>query len=1750
MTSADDNTNDANSREPGDNSEPDTSAIPADQEPAGEQSHEEKTVEEPAVASQPARSERGPYLLRVIRECIEIYLKLAAVNAVVIVLVFFSPQVRIAFAHVVQAFNGLESGTLEVHAPASITTKERFSLRLDRDGAPGKFRLKIYKKTNDPRLMSGVGQKEFELSPNVLVRENRLFETLSNTPAVWEGGGTYHFVDYGQVMAVTTVDTALPVGDYFYLLEDPVAMGRESGSHGTREAGAFRVTDLGLIIKASHDKFLAKVFNLLTLEPVAGAKVQMSHRLAKDYDEVTATTGKDGLVVVPATPDIAESRQQLVWSATAGGSKATNWQYFYVDPERTDSPQRRGQTSMQPTFGAFGAGSFPALASRRNTYMVCDRPVYRLGQDVFVKSITRLINDDGLYTKTNEAIDVIVRDSQNAEIAKFALRTGQFGDADFKFTIPKEGHTGNYNVSITYPDGLTCSKTIEILQYRKPEFLVELVPSTGHTVAGKKLKTKLVAKYFFGGPVRNAKVEYRVQSSANYQTRDSLRELSEEENYFRYFLNDGNTGNSPCYGNSYYSRATESVNIEGTAITNDAGEAEIEIGTASGRLNDTSPFDQANLEQDYIVSAKVTDLSRKVVEGSGSALVTPSDIALILKSDRQVLAAGEHVKASVLVRDYDGKKIGPQEITVVLDAWDYDWKASKYRLNKTISRTKVVADKDGIANIDVPIASNVSGGEYFLRVESKDKNGFKCGDSCRLWLQGPEMATGTEDLPSIQILTDKNAYKPGDKIRALIQLPAFKGSSRATGLATIERRTIHSYRNLSFEGRQKVIEISVDESFIPNVFLSVCSVDGSHQYRSQEKAIFVYPEKKVLNVDLSSDKSKYEPGQEVTIKARVTTGDGKAAPNTQLTLAVADESIFSIHEDDTPGIIGQFYTPDRDYIRTLVSFEGAPEFKDIFPAIIDFERPNLFGSHWNSFMPVPPAVSTAAFSCGWSGGTNCSSGSQSGDACVIQGCNTAGTVRQAELRLPDLVPAPPPPPPPPAAPFKKDVVLRKEFKDTALWAPHAVTDKDGVASWKIKAPDNLTKWRASLHGISADSKGGDAYGEFSTTKDLLARLSMPRFFTEQDQSVITGIVHNYSGKRQKVDLELKSSDLISLEAPSRQKLDLAPDSEARFTWPMRALLEGKAEITLKAVGETKSDGLVEKIPVRAFTYPAFACKNGILKEDSDSVKLPLKLAKDAKQGNGRFTLNMACSAIGPVLGDFDALIEYPYGCTEQTMSRMVPSMVAMQLHKSLGVPMTDATKVRLWNVYRQAIRTIISYQNNDGAWGWWPGDNSDVFLTAYVMEGLYRLRQAGFTYDTSLLDSGKSALNQLTSSLTQPKWTIDVATDHAYGLYAMSLFGERLSNEAVQRQLKNLRHLPPEGLAYLTLALKKSGRTKEAEPVYKRLLELAHHDWDYVEWDHKPEMWNKFGFTGSYDYTFQFSGVESTALALRAVLAMEPENEKLLTSIRRWLLVQHDENGWSNTKTTAAVFLSLLEDEINSRGGKATHFRADAIVSNKTLASMLFNEKDQYAADKTMEFAVKSTDEFIEVKKIGPGRLYYNSLLKYDRPMTAGRQGVALASPPGLVIERAFCKPEPYTDPQTKVESFREVPIVQPVKVGDEIMMVVSVNSPIQIPYMKVEVPLPSGAEVVTEGALVGTSANCVGGNKDWWLTHYDVLDDRVVFFVRDLTPAPKQFRVFLRFEMPGKYNVVPVSLESMYSKFVRGYSQADQLTVIETKGK
>ena len=112
------------------------------------------------------------------------------------------------------------------------------------------------------------------------------------------------------------------------------------------------------------------------------------------------------------------------------------------------------------------------------------------------------------------------------------------------------------------------------------------------------------------------------------------------------------------------------------------------------------------------------------------------------------------------------------------------------------------------------------------------------------------------------------------------------------------------------------------------------------------------------------------------------------------------------------------------------------------------------------------------------------------------------------------------------------------------------------------------------------------------------------------------------------------------------------------------------------------------------------------------------------------------------------LVDYPYGCVEQTMSRFLPSVMAQRAVQQTPVTLPPEVMKKLPDVLNKGLNRLYNFQHADGGWGWWQRDANNGTMTTYVVYGLARCKSTGTHVDDGVLQAG---CRYLTSKLHNQK---------------------------------------------------------------------------------------------------------------------------------------------------------------------------------------------------------------------------------------------------------------------------------------------------------------------------------------------------------------------------------------------------------------
>ena len=257
------------------------------------------------------------------------------------------------------------------------------------------------------------------------------------------------------------------------------------------------------------------------------------------------------------------------------------------------------------------------------------------------------------------------------------------------------------------------------------------------------------------------------------------------------------------------------------------------------------------------------------------------------------------------------------------------------------------------------------------------------------------------------------------------------------------------------------------------------------------------------------------------------------------------------------------------------------------------------------------------------------------------------------------------------------VMIRKDFADLIKWIGSVETDDNGIAEVPVTFPDNLTTWKIKTWAMAHGTRVGEGAAEVITSKDLIIRLQAPRFFVEKDEVVLSAVVHNYLKTEQAatISLELEGGTLTS-SSPLSVERTIKAGGETRIDWRSKVTGEGEAIVRMKVITVDDSDAM-------EMTYPVYV--HGILKQeawsrvidpDADTTSITVKVPAERRPEQTRLEIRYSPTIAGSIVDAIPYLAEYPYGCTEQTLNRFVPTVIAQKLIKEMGIDLEDVRNKR------------------------------------------------------------------------------------------------------------------------------------------------------------------------------------------------------------------------------------------------------------------------------------------------------------------------------------------------------------------------------------------------------------------------------------------------------------------------------------------
>lgn len=377
-------------------------------------------------------------------------------------------------------------------------------------------------------------------------------------------------------------------------------------------------------------------------------------------------------------------------------------------------------------------------------------------------------------------------------------------------------------------------------------------------------------------------------------------------------------------------------------------------------------------------------------------------------------------------------------------------------------------------------------------------------------------------------------------------------------------------------------------------------------------------------------------------------------------------------------------------------------------------------------------------------------------------------------------------------------------------------DNKGEATVALKVPDFNGTVRVTAV-VYSENHYGSTDVETIIRAPLVAEISTPRVLAPGDKSTITLDLQNFSGTDREFAVKVSGDKLFGVEDGER-KLSLVDNAKTTLNFPLTAL-EGYGVGTITISASSGDDLRIE----RKFEVPLRAAWPSVLRSSSRSLTATAPISVDSSLLEGLIadsvSAQMSVTRLPPLpfSAALKGLLQYPYGCVEQTTSKAYGALLLDgKTADAMRVPGLDAAtrKERVDG----AIGRIASMQAGSGHYSMWGGDSSVVeFLTPYVTEFLLDARDDGFLVPEQTLQKSLKRLNDDLLSGGLPFYSYEQSDHLRFANQAWSAYVLARVNRAPLGTLRTLfdnersKSLTALPLVQLGIALKLMGDAPRGE---------------------------------------------------------------------------------------------------------------------------------------------------------------------------------------------------------------------------------------------------------------------------------------------------------------------------------------------------
>lgn len=689
----------------------------------------------------------------------------------------------------------------------------------------------------------------------------------------------------------------------------------------------------------------------------------------------------------------------------------------------------------------------------------------------------------------------------------------------------------------------------------------------------------------------------------------------------------------------------------------------------------------------------------------------------------------------------------------------------------------------------------------------------------------------------------------------------------------------------------------------------------------------------------------------------------------------------------------------------------------------------------------------------------------------------------------------------------------RRVKPVSFWSGVLKADSEGKVNIEFDIPEFQGALRIMATAINGKKFGSsDAYTRVKSPIVILP--TVPRFVSLNDRVVLPVSLRNDTETEGVITAKLIAEGPVTVSkykiagsadenspevAEAELNIDIPKGSERTVYFELEATdTTGAVKLTFQASGNGESSQVTIDVPILADLPKSTSERIGQI--SSAETVFDLKDKNNYRQGTVLRELSISKLPLIQFSGKLQFLLGYPFGCLEQTTSKVFPLIYMSDIAKEIDPEIFKDSDPEA--MVQDGIRRISGMQVSGGGFSLWPGSQDiDPWASIYSSHFLVEAKKGGFY----IQDSVYSGALQFLKNETRAKQSYGTGELErvVYALYVLSRQGQADMSTMDFIRKRHIDDLSAESRAFLAGAYALQGDTGAFEDLLQGIKDV-----EQVE--------RQTG--GNFNST-----IRSRAILLLAILEFKPDDPRVPELVNRLSRDAQINQFWTTQESSFAL---LAIGEFVRKQSESASYSGKVYLGEEEIGS--------FTSDQPLTLSGIKGDESLQIKMnegFENGSAFF-SLTTRGAPTREGFKPVAA----GLNVEREFLTRD-------------GAPInLDQIQQGDLIVLHTKIQSDSgRLDNVVIQNLLASGFEVENPRLKTTENLDWITGNSI--VPEYlDIRDDRILVFSN--IPDAKWYNYYslLRVINPGTFVLPPVQAEAMYSPNIRFTGKLEEPLNVEVR--